>query len=171
MGVDKNSYLATNFALTFPTVDNITDVLKEAGTGAHLFKSDISRAFRHIKIDPFDFDLLGLKWHDVAYFDTCLPFGSRHGTQIFQRVSDAVCFIMRGDGYNVVNYVDDFVGVGIRSVASVAFEHLKNVLQRLGLEISVRKLVPPTTKAVCLGVEIDSINKTISIPDEKFKII
>ena len=68
--------------------------LKEAGTGVHLFKIDISRAFRHIKIDLFDFDLLGLKWRDIAYFDTCLPFGSRHGTQICQHVSDAVRFIM-----------------------------------------------------------------------------
>ena len=45
--------------------------LKEAGTGVHLFKIVISRAFRHIKIDLFDFDLLGLKWRDIAYFDTC----------------------------------------------------------------------------------------------------
>ena len=52
LGVDKNSCMVTNFALTFPTVDNITDALREAGTGAHLFKIDISRAFRHIKIDP-----------------------------------------------------------------------------------------------------------------------
>ena len=171
LGVDKNSYMATNFALTFPTVDNITDALNEAGAGAHLFKIDISHAFRHIKIDPFDFDLLGLKWCHVTYFDTCLPFRSRHRMQIFQRVSDAVRFITRRDGYDIINYVDNFVGVGIRSVASAAFEHLKNVLQRLGLEMSVKKLVPPTTKAVCLGVEIDSINKTISMPDEKLKVI
>ena len=64
-------------------MDNITDALREASTGAHLFKIDISHAFRHIKIDTFDFDLLGLKWRDVAYFDMYLPFGSRHGTQIF----------------------------------------------------------------------------------------
>ena len=62
LGVDKNSYMATNFALMFPTVDNITDALREVGTGEHLFKIDISHAFRHIKTDPFDFDLLGLKW-------------------------------------------------------------------------------------------------------------
>ena len=88
------------------------------------------------------------------YFDTCLPFGSR--TE--RRFSNAVRFIMRRDGYDVINYVDDFVGMGIPSVESASFEHLKNV-------------VPPTTKAVCLGVEIDSINKTIAIPDEKLKAI
>ena len=67
------------------------------------------------------------------------------------------------DGYDVINYVDDFVGVGVPSVASSAFEHLKNILHRLGLDISVKKLTLPTMKVVCLGVEIDSVNKTIAI--------
>ena len=117
LGVDKNSYLASNFILTFPTVDDITNALKGVGTGAHLYKVDVSRAFRHVKLDPFDYDLLGLKWRDVTFYDTCLPFGTRHGTQIFQRLSDAVRFIMRRDGYDVINYVDDFVGFGTPSVA------------------------------------------------------
>ena len=115
LGIDKDSYLATDFDLTFPTVDHITDAVKNVGPGAHLFKIDISRAFRHVKIDPFDFDLLGLRWRDVTYVDTCLPFGSRHGMQIFQRISDAVRFIMRRDGYDVINYVDDFIGVATRA--------------------------------------------------------
>ena len=88
LGVDKNSYLASDFQLTFPTVDDIIDAINDVGRGDCLYKVDISRAFRHVKIDPFDYDLLGLKWRDVAFFDTCLPFGSRHGTQIFQRISD-----------------------------------------------------------------------------------
>ena len=73
-------------------------------------------AFRHVKIDPFDYDLLGLKWRDVTFFDTCLPFGSRHGMQIFQRLSDTVRFMMRRDGFDVVNYVDNFVGIGVPSI-------------------------------------------------------
>ena len=67
LGVDKNLYLATNFVLTFPTVDDITDALNRLGTGAHLYIVDVSRAFRHVKSDPFDYDLLGLKWCDVAF--------------------------------------------------------------------------------------------------------
>ena len=116
LDVDKNSYLATNFVLTFPTVDNITDVLNRLGTGAHLYKVDVSHAFRHVKLDPFDYDLLGLKWRDVAFYDTCLLFGSRHGTQIFQCLSNTVCFIMCCYGYDVINYVDNFVGIGMPSV-------------------------------------------------------
>ena len=88
-GIDKNSYLNSDFPLQFPTVDHIISELKKVGRGAHLFKIDVSRAFRHIKVDPVDYDLLGLYW-GAHYVDSCLPFGSRHGTSIFQRVSDAV---------------------------------------------------------------------------------
>ena len=76
-GIDKNLYLGTDFALHLPTIDHITEQLKILGKGCHLYKIDISRAFRHIKVDPMDYDLLGLSWRHV-YVDTCVPFGSRH---------------------------------------------------------------------------------------------
>ena len=107
-GVDKNSYLGTEFSLTFPSVDIITDEVHRLGKGAHLYKIDISRAFRHVKIDPHDYDLLGLQWQK-AFIDTCLPFGSRHGSQIFQRLSDAVRYIMRRHRYDIISYIDDFL--------------------------------------------------------------
>ena len=91
-GIDKSSYLNSEFALQFPTVDHIVNELKYVGRGAHLFKIDVSHAFPHLKVDPVDLDLLGLFW-EAQYVDTCLPFRSRHGTQNFQCVSDAVRYV------------------------------------------------------------------------------
>ena len=59
-----------------------------------LYKVDISRAFRHIRVDPGDIDLLGLS-HKAFYTDLSLPFGYRHGSIFFQRYSDAIRHIMR----------------------------------------------------------------------------
>ena len=59
-GIDKNMYLGSQFDLNFPSVDHITDEAKCIGRGALLYKVDVSRAFRHIKVDPADYDLLGL---------------------------------------------------------------------------------------------------------------
>ena len=127
---------------------------------------DISRAFRHLKIDPLDYYLLGLRWN-ATFIDTCLPFGSRHRSQNFQRVSDAVCYALRCQGHCVTNYIDDFVGYGTPDIARRSYDCLHNVLDRLGLTISEKKLVPPTTQAVCLGILIDTVSGTVSIPDEK----
>ena len=160
-GVDKNSYLGSEFSLTFPTIDDITKELVKIGPGCHIYKIDISRAFRHLKIDPGDYDLLGLRW-DTAFYDTCLPFGSRHGSQSFQRVSDAVRYTLRCHSYRVTNYIDDFVGYGTQDVTRGLYDCLRNVMERLGLTISEKKLDPPTTLAVCLGVLIDTVTGTVA---------
>ena len=98
-GIDKDTYLDSPFTLTFPTVDHITSELKHLGSEALLYKIDISRAFHHVRI-------LGLQWHD-AYVDTCLPFGTHHGSQICQRLSDAVRYVMHQKGFCIIYYIED----------------------------------------------------------------
>ena len=81
--ISKDSYLGTDFILTLPSIDHITNKIKQLGKGSLIYKVDMSRAFRHIKIDPRDYFLLGLK-HKNYYLDTCLPFGYRNGSGIFR---------------------------------------------------------------------------------------
>ena len=126
----------------------------------------MSHAFHHVRVDPGDYDLLGLQWNG-HYVDTCIPFRTCYGSQIFQRLSDAVRFIMRNKSFTIIDYIDDYVGVGIPSVTQASYEALIDLMGKLGLTISKKKLVVPATKAVCLGVLIDSVNGTISIPPEK----
>ena len=122
-GIDKTSYLNSAFSLTFPTVDDITTELTHLGRGALLCKVDISRAFCHVKVDPGDYDLLGLQWHGF-YVDTCVTFGTRHGSQIFQRLSDGIRYIMREKGFPLIDYTDDYIGVGVPSVAWASYAQL-----------------------------------------------
>ena len=167
-GIDKTSYLGSTFSLTFPTVDDITKQLKNIGRGALMYKVDVSRAFRHVKIDPGDYDLLGLEWQGV-YVDTCVPFGMRHGSQIFQRLSDAVRYMMRQKGFLMVDYIDDYVGMGVPSIAWASYSALTELMGELGLTISEKKLVAPSTQVTCLGVLIDTVKGTLSIPPEKLR--
>ena len=145
--------------------------VKKVGRGAHLYKIDVSRAFCHVRLDPHDYDLLGLNWKGVTYVDAKLPFGSRHGTQIFQRLSDAIRHMMRRQGFTVLNYVDNFIGVAMPSVARRSYDALLKLLQKLGLEVSIKKLVSPATKVTCLGVDVDSVERMVSIPDAKLRQI
>ena len=54
--------------------------------------------------------------------------------------------------------------MGIPRVVHKSFNHLLNLMKSLGLSISQSKLVPPSTKVVCLGVFIDIQAGTISTP-------
>ena len=96
-------------------------------------------AFQHLKMDPFDFDLLGIYWNGL-YIDTCLPFGNRHESQVCQRTNDEVRYIMRQHGYDVINYIDDFLGC-TPSVVDPLFRMLYIFITELGLTISAKKLV------------------------------
>ena len=168
--ISKDKYLGTDFVLTLPSIDNITEKIKKFGRGSLLYKIDISRAFRHVKIDPRDYFLMGLK-QEKYFLDTCLAFGFRHGSGIFQRLSDAVRFIMTSQGYDVINYIDDVIGFGTTSTADSSFRLLKTTLENLGFEISMKKLVRPSTKVTCLGVEVDTKNFTVAVPQEKLEKI
>ena len=156
-GVDPNSYLGSEFLLTLPSIDYITNQVLKLGKGSLIYKIDISRAFRHIKIDPMDYNLLGLNFNSY-FIDTCLPFGFRHGSAIFQRLSDSIRYMMHCRGHHIIT---------TRSQADSSFNTLYDLLGELGLDISKKKLVHPSTQASCLGVIINTENFTISVPDEK----
>ena len=63
-------YLNNHFVLKLPTIDNITKHVKLLGKGCMIYRIDIKRAFRHVKLDPKDYDLLGLH-QDNWFRDTC----------------------------------------------------------------------------------------------------
>ena len=81
-GVSKDQYLGTPFLVNSSKIDIVTQKVKTLGKGSLIYKIDISRAFRHIKIDPGDYHLLGLKL-DSYFIDSCLLFGFHHGSAIF----------------------------------------------------------------------------------------
>ena len=79
--------------------------------------------------------------------------------------------MMRQKGFRVIDYIDDYVGVGIPHVAHASFESLFHLMEELGLTISDKKLVAPSTKVVSLGVLINTEDGTVSIPPDKLRHI
>ena len=143
-GIDKYTYPNSQFDLSFPTVDDIIAEFKTLGDGALLFKMDISRAFRHVEVDPGDYDLLGLQWNG-AYIHTCLLFWARHGSLKGYKM-------ILGWAYRVLHmsYLDIYI----------------NLLTELSFTVSQKKLICPSTEVVCLGVLINTEKRTISIPEK-----
>ena len=160
--VECDSYLGTDFVLTLPSIDNVVQSVIKLGRGSHLFKIDVARVFRHIKVDPGDFKFLGL-YHEGYYYDTSLAFGFRHGSTFFTRLSDSIRYIMKSEGYQVVNYIDDVIGLGTPSVATKSYHRLISLMEELGLDINSSKNTPPSTLVTCLGIDINTITFTLSL--------
>ena len=55
-------------------------------------------------------------------------------TQIFQHLTDAVLYVIPSSGFQIVNYVDDYVDFGMPSMAKHSFNALYDLLCSLGLQ-------------------------------------
>ena len=168
--VQSDSYEGVEFLLTLPTIDHITNAVKKFGRNSFIAKIDVSRAFRHVPIDPRDIDKLGLFWNDY-FIDLSLCFGFKHGSKIYQRLSDSVRFIMSEEKHHVVCYIDDHVLFSNRDQCQRAYDRLTQLLEELGFSISVHKNVTPTTEAICLGILINTNSFVMSIPPGKLEEI
>ena len=86
---------------------------------------------------------------------------------MLQRISDAVRHIMTSRNYDIINYVVDVIGFKLPSRSNDAFQYLQDLLKKLGFSLNEKKIVSPQTKVSCLGVEVDTVNFTVTVPPEK----
>ena len=76
-GILKNFYQGVENSYNLPTAIDLGDVLLEGGKGTFMWKSDLTRAYRQLRVDPLDYPLLAIQ-HDGSYYvDVCPSFGCR----------------------------------------------------------------------------------------------
>ena len=66
---------------------------------------------------------------------------------------------------------DDLIYTGLPSEIHASYDFLKHLLSQLGLDISMKKLVAPSTSVTCLGIQIDTVKRTLSLPEGKLQEI
>jgi len=80
-------------SLKYVTVDEAIREITRLGQGALLAKIDIKSAFRLLPVNPADRHILGVKWNDGIYIDTCLPFVLRSAPKLFNILADLLPWI------------------------------------------------------------------------------
>ena len=174
LGHSVNSY-ASKQSFKYTTVDKAVDHLPANGWMA---KVDLSSAYRSVPIHSSNIEYMGLHWQfhgDTAptYFvDTRLPFGGTECPEKFQRLTNAVCRMMHRRGYTTIAYLDDFlIMASNKEECQAGYEELLSLLQSLGFSINWNKAVSPAQSITFLGIEINSIARTLSLPLEKLQEI
>ena len=93
--------------------------------------------------------------------------GLRSAAQICQRVTNAIAFMYRSIGFNIINYLDDFAGAESPELAEKAFVELHNIFNSCDIDEYIHKACPPSTRMEFLGIICDTVKLTLEILIDK----
>jgi hypothetical protein len=165
------NYLTTDTSVRYPTIDNAVTLIKE---GSFLAKVDLKSAYRSVPIHPDSFNYTGLQWNfsgsaSTTYLYDCrLPFGASRSCRVFQAITSAIVRIMARMNFVCLAYIDDFLVIGENYEAcKLALTCLVDLIPRLGLEVNWDKVEGPSPSLSFLGVQIDCVTRTLSLPPKK----
>ena len=150
-GIAKDSYLNEPFRLRLPGIDRLVEFVNKEGRGCHVFKKDLSCAYRQIPVDPGDCHFLGFQVDGYFYFHSAFPFGLRSATLACQRTTQSVVYILNTMEILVDVYIDDFYGACKPSQSHSAFHRMNTQFNELGLLASAAKDVPPCHRIACVA--------------------
>lgn len=102
------------------------------------------------------------------YFHTSLPFGLRSATLICQRTTRSVVHILTNEGISVDVYID-FYGAGFPHRSQQSFQRMNSLFDEVGVLAAAEKDTPPCHQMNCLGVWINTLDITLSVPS--FRLI
>ena len=145
------------------------------GKSCHLARSDMRSAFRQLGMLIRCWPYLILKAtspldNKVYYFvDKCLPFGSAISCAHFQRFSNAIAYLVKcKTGKPLVNYLDDYLFIQfIKSLCNDQVKVFLNICEQINFPVSMEKTFWGTQLLTFLGLLIDTVNQTVSLPIEK----
>ena len=166
-----NDFASTNH-FKYQSIQNASELVTR---GCWLAKLDLANAYRCVKIHPSNFKATGLKWRfandkfETLLIDERLSFGASKSPEIFNKLTQAVRAIMAKKGYKtIVCYLDDFLIVAQTYDECIhTLNVLIHLLRQLGFHINYNKVEGPSQNLTFLGVELDSMNMTLSIPPSK----
>jgi hypothetical protein len=149
-----------NVSTQYGSIDDAVQAVQETGAGCFCVKVDLQSAYRHIRLHPDDWELLGMRIGDLFYVDCFLPFGAASAPRIFNTFADALAFIARRHfpaGVQVWHYLDDYLFFApSQQAAAAALDTFRSLCRRLGVSIKEAKTVAPTTRVPVLGLVLDS---------------
>ena len=157
-----------DFKLRLPSPQAFEAKIRELGMGTLMYKVDLSRAYRQLRSDPFDWAFLGISWQQENFIDVAIPFGLRHGASACQRTTMAVAEIAQGKfGAIIYPYIDDSAAGAPPALGQSHYEKLLLLMEELGLQAALAKCQAPDTTLSWIGCHFDSISMIMRIDKDK----
>lgn len=147
----------------------IQDILDMIRPGCFMCSIDLRDAYYCIKVQQDCRKFLKFMWNGQLYQFTCLGQGIASAPRIFTKIMKVPIAVLRESGVIIIVYIDDIL------IIADTWLRCKNdtlwaveLLQKLGYVVNFTKSVlDPTQNIEHLGLNIDSINMTAKITEEK----
>ena len=156
--------------MQYTSVLEAAAIIGGLGQGTLLAKIDLHQAYRMVPVHADDHRLLGIQWREDIFVDTALPFGLRSARKIFSAFSDALAGVLydRGVAWQL-HYLDDFLLMGTPGSQSCArsLQTTIDSCKQLGVPVATHKTEGPATTLTFLGIQINTQDMTLSLPDNK----
>ena len=172
VNANTNKQLCT---VHYPDFSKAIQLCLKEGISCNCRKSDGKSAFCQFPIKREHWKFLVIKarcpldkcWY--YFVDKCMPFGNAISCAHFQMFSDAIAFIMlKKTGKEVVNYLDDFLFIALLHwLCDRNLQAFLDLCDKIGFPISMEKMQWSNTVIVFLGMLIDTVWQTVSIPRDK----
>ena len=161
----------------YADIDDAVRILIHEGFSAHVSKSDLKSAFRHLGLKPSCFKwLVMMARHPVTrkvfyFIEKSLPFGSSRSCKLFQDFSDCLAHIVRTvTNRDLVNYLDDYLFAAlVRAICNAQCDTFLEICGEINFPVSLEKTVRATTCITFLGFLLNTVTQTVSVPIEKIQ--
>ena len=149
-------------SVKYPDFMEAVQICLKEGKSCNIAHSDFRSAFRHLGILPLD----GKTYYFV---DKCLPFESAISCLHFQRFSNAVAHLVQyRTGKPLINYLDDYLFIQLlKLLCNGQVDTFLHICELIKFPVALDKTFRATTLLTFLGLLIDTLNQTISLPIEK----
>ncbi|KAM3940651.1 uncharacterized protein RB166_000605 [Leptodactylus fuscus] len=158
-------------SVSYASFDRAVELVRRAGRGALMAKTDIEAAFRLLPVHPDSFHLLGCAWEEQFFVDCCLPMGCSISCAYFEAFSSFLEWVVRDVSglSSVIHYLDDFlcVGPGGSSECLVLMHTVQRVADLFGVPLAPDKTEGPAVVMKFLGIELDSVRMESRLPADK----
>ena len=161
--------------VNYPPFEEAIKICLGFGPSCYIAKSDLISAFRILGINPRFWRFLVMKAQSPLdqriyyFFDKCMPFGSAISCANFQKVSDAISYLVSyRTGRPNINYLDDFFFAELlKLLCNNQVKTFMQICAEINFPVSIEKTFWGTTLMTFLGLLIDTARQVVLIPKDK----
>ena len=157
-------------SVKYSSVRDTMATLSRLPKGVYMAKCDIADAYRIIPLHPSEYPKLGMMWKGQYYFDKYLPQGCGSSCRIFEAFSTALEAIFKF--YNPVgdvqHMIDDFLFIALTfKKCDALLKAFTQLCDDIGVPLAPHKTTVPDVVVIFLGILLNSLMRTASLPGEK----